>query len=116
MKWELEEGPLISLKVDSNCKGKSCQGIEIQCMQNLDPEIHIAIGLGPVISAIVQPVGRVALYIDALYNVLHAPHNLSRTTPGHSVTSNPCLRKSANVMRSRPKPTQAVCATSPSAV
>ena len=116
---ELEEGPLVALEVGADGEGGRGQGIETQGVEQLDPEIDVAIGLGPRPLGGVERMRSVAGRIDR-----HHPQpgprahgqSRSRAAAGQSAGCIPCVRNRAKVMRSRPKPKQHECATSPSAV
>src|SRR4051812_8056270 len=83
-------------------------------MNDLDPDVDIAVLFDPNAIVRVKRVPLVGRGVELWQNdrVGHG-QSLSRTLFGHSSTLNPCCRNSAITTRSRPKPRQAVCATSP---
>ena len=116
---ELEEGPLVALEVRAEGEGGGGQRVEAEGVEQLDPQIDVAVGLRPRPLAGVQRMGAVAGAID-LQQLGPGPRahgqSRSRAAFGQSSGLTPCVRNRASVMRSSPKPKQHEWATAPSAV
>ena len=94
-------------------------------MDQLDPEVDVAVLLDPDRGALVNPVrpvvpretrwGRAIVQVMVLIGVRQG-QSWRRTSTGQFDGSKPWCRKSARVTRSRPKPRHAVWAVAPSAV
>ncbi len=57
LRWVLEEGPLVALEVGGQREGGRGHGIETKGVEDLDPHVDVAVGLGPAALGGVQLVG-----------------------------------------------------------
>src|SRR5665213_24614 len=128
--WVLEESPLVAFEVSTQCARARGYRVEIEAVQDLDPQIEVAVGLGPCAIDAVQSVrlkrrqrhrferdsrpGHPAK--SACPDACHHDQSRPRSGAGHRAESRPCVWSRASAMRSIPKPTHALCATAPSAV
>src|SRR5262249_27254077 len=84
-------------------------------VEQLDPDVGVAVRLGPDAVAAMEGVPPVAGRIEG-QDLLHHRSRTCLTLAGHCSGAKPCLRNSARAMRSRPKPIPALWAGLPSAV
>lgn len=117
----LEEGPLVALEVHPDRATHRREGLVATGVQQLDDDVHVAVGLDVGALARVRLVGAIRRRVvpeerhEAARRRAHGRHSSSRTASGHPCGSSPWVRNSPSAIRSRPKPRQAECATPPSA-
>lgn len=112
---ELEESPLIAFEVAFQCECSRRQRIEIERMEHLDPEVHVAIRLRPCAVQRVERMSRVVVRVERQELETHG-QSRSRRARGQSSGSRPCARRSASTILSRPNPMQDEWAKAPSAL
>src|SRR5262249_23510941 len=111
----LVEGPLVALEVDGGRERQARDRIQAERVEELEPDVDVAVGLHPAAAVAVQRVRHVGVGVDAAEGRDHA-WSCVRTASGQPAGSKPCVRNSASAMRSSPKPMQPVFAVLPSAV
>ena len=100
-----EERPLIGLRTDSQTRPEHGDRFMTECVEQLDPDIGVTVRFAPNSAAGMQPMG-----FGGHANDIH-PNRRVRTDDGQAATSCPRNLNIANVMRSRPMPKHAVCAS-----
>ena len=86
---ELEEGELVALEVLRHREAKSGARLAAERGENLDPEVDVAVGFGPLAIGAVQRMRRVAVGAKPGNGLHDQPHSASRTETGQVATSSP---------------------------
>ena len=112
-----EELPLLAVEVDTESERQRGDRVETECVQQLDPQIDVAVRLRPVAIFPMEPVVLVGLRVERQQAMsLGHSHSRCRTDAGHVEIDVPCAAKSATVQRSSPNPMHEEWARSPSGV
>jgi hypothetical protein len=88
---ELEERPLIALHVDTEGEGQGSQGLGAGGVEQLDPEVHVAVRFRPGSVGPVKCMTRISARVEIPDAKRHSSR-ASRAEDGHVKRSKPCWR------------------------